>query len=132
VVNLRVGRNFQFGTINRGGGNAAAARPAASGPAVGVPGAGGGDGAKRVAAGPGGPQGAAPPSEKRFTLNASLYFQNIFNHVNLGTPVGNLSSPNFGESLGLSSTALQFGGPGAAGSAGAGNRRIYAQLRLNF
>jgi hypothetical protein len=61
-----------------------------------------------------------------------LYFQNIFNHVNLGTPVGNLSSPNFGESLGLSSTALQFGGPGAAGSAGAGNRRIYAQLRLNF
>ncbi|HEX3185490.1 MAG TPA: carboxypeptidase regulatory-like domain-containing protein [Pyrinomonadaceae bacterium] len=133
VVNLRVGRSFQFGTINRGGANAAAARPAASGPGGGGPVAvAAGGGGPRPAGGPGGPQGAAPPSEKRFTLNASLYFQNIFNHVNLGTPVGNLSSPNFGESLGLSSTALQFGGPGAAGSAGAGNRRIYAQLRLNF
>jgi hypothetical protein len=132
VVNLRVSRAFAFGTINRGNA-AAAARPAASGPVgPGVVGAGGGDGAKRVAAGPGpqGPGGA--PSEKRFNLNVSLYFQNIFNHVNLGRPEGNLSSPSFGESLGLSSTALQFSGPGGGGSVGAGNRRIYAQLRLNF
>ena len=133
VVNLRIGRSFAFGTINRG--NAAAARPAASGPG----GAGGpvvaaaGGGGPRMAAGPGGPQGpGGAPSEKRFTLNVSLYFNNILNHVNLAPPVGNLSSPNFGQSLALSSTALQFGGPGAAGSAGAGNRRIYAQLRLNF
>jgi hypothetical protein len=133
VVNLRISRAFAFGTINRG--NAAApARPAAAGPTVGVVGAGGGPvDAKRVAAGPGAPQGAGgAPAEKRFTLNVSLYVQNVLNHVNLGRPEGNLSSPNFGESLGLSTTATQFGGPGGGGSAGAGNRRIYAQLRLNF
>lgn len=131
VVNLRIGRMFSFGTINRGNA-AAAARPAAGGPGGPTAVAAGGGG-PRAAVGPGGPQGpGGAPSEKRFNLNVSLYIQNIFNHVNLGTPVGNLSSPNFGESLSLSTTATQFGGPGAAGSAGAGNRRIYAQLRLNF
>ncbi len=135
VVNLRIGRTFAFGTINRGG-NAAAARPAAGGPGGGaapVAVAAGGGGPRAI--GPGGPQGpgGGAPSEKRFNLNVSLYVQNVFNHVNLGRPEGNLSSPNFGESLGLSTTATQFGGPGGGGgSAGAGNRRIYAQLRLNF
>jgi len=136
VVNLRIGRSFAFGTINRG--NAAAARPAAGGGPGGGAGpnvvAAGGGGPARVAGGPGGPQGpGGAPSEKRFTLNVSLYIQNVFNHVNLGTPVGNLSSPSFGESVGLSTIATQFSGPGGGGgSAGAGNRRIYAQLRLNF
>ena len=141
VVNMRVSRTFQFGTIHRG--NAAAqSRPAgqaaapATGPArpAGGPGGpsiagGGGDGAKR-AVGSVGPQGGGPaaaPSEKRYTLNVSINFQNILNHVNLSTPVGNLSSPSFGESLGLNGA---FGGGG--GSTGAGNRRIYAQVRLNF
>lgn len=132
VVNLRISRAFAFGTINRG--NAAAARPAAGGPGGGtapVAVAQGGGGPRAI--GPGGPQGpAGPPAEKRFNLNVSLYVQNVLNHVNLGRPEGNLSSPNFGESLGLSTTATQFGGPGGGGSAGAGNRRIYAQLRLNF
>jgi hypothetical protein len=49
--------------------------------------------------------------------------------VNLGLPVGNLSSPSFGESVGLGGT---FGGGGGPGSAGAGNRRVYAQVRFNF
>jgi hypothetical protein len=134
VVNFRIGRTFAFGTINRG--NAAAARPAAAGPGGGagpnVVAAGAGP-ARVAPAGPGGPQGpGGASSEKRFTLNVSLYIQNVFNHVNLGTPVGNLSSPSFGESIGLSTIATQFGGPGGGGSAGAGNRRIYAQLRLNF
>lgn len=125
VVNLRIGRAFAFGSR---GNAAAAARPGGGGP-VSVVG-----GARPAAIGPGGPQGpGGASSEKRFTLNVSLYIQNVLNHVNLGTPVGNLSSPNFGESLGLSTTGTQFGGPGGGGgSAGAGNRRIYAQLRLNF
>ena len=129
VANLRISRTFAFGTINRG--NAAAARPAAAGQTS-VPAAGGG-GPQRVAAGGPGPQGggAAPPSEKRYTLNASINFQNILNRVNLGTPVGNLASPDFGESVGLAGTFGGFGGAGG-GSTGAGNRRIYAQLRLNF
>jgi Carboxypeptidase regulatory-like domain/TonB dependent receptor len=130
VVNLRISRAFAFGTIGRG--NAAAARPqqgpptavAGGGPQRAVAGGpGGGPG------GPGGPQGAAPPSEKRYNLNVSINFQNLLNHVNLGTPVGNLSSPSFGESTSL---AGSFGGVGGGGSTGAGNRRIYAQVRLNF
>ena len=90
---------------------------------------GGGSGAKAVALGAA-PQGAAPPAEKRYSLNVSINFQNLLNRVNLGPPVGNLSSPNFGESLGLAGSFGGFGGGG--GSTGAGNRRIYAQVRLNF
>ena len=97
-------------------------------------GGGGGGGAvavKTAAVGaPPPPQGGggAAPSEYRYSLNVSLSFQNVLNKVNLSTPIGNLSSPNFGQSLGLSN----FGGFGGGGSSGAGNRRIYAQVRLNF
>lgn len=126
VVNLRVSRTFAFG--NKG--NAAAQSRPAGGPGGPMAAAGGGAGPARVAAVGPGPQGGGPAAagEKRFNLNVSIYFQNILNHVNLSTPVGNLSSPSFGESLGLSGG---FGG-GGGGSAGAGNRRIYAQMRLNF
>ena len=127
VVNLRISRAFAFGTIHSGG-NAAAARPQPQ-PAGAGPG-----GAQRVAAVGPGPQGGgpgAPSSEKRYTVNVSINFQNIFNHVNLGPPVGNLSSPSFGESVGLGGSFGGFGG-GGGGSTGAGNRRIYAQVRFNF
>lgn len=138
VVSLRVSRTFAFGTIN-GGNNARAqsqgpgtAGAGARGPAGGPGGAAvaGGSGARVAGAGPGPQGGAAPSSEKRFNLNVSINFQNLLNRVNLSTPVGNLSSPSFGESLGLGGTFGGFGGGG--GSTGAGNRRIYAQLRLNF
>jgi hypothetical protein len=141
VVNLRISRAFAFGVINRG--NAAAAKPAATaggGAAgdkkpVGGPGGpslaagGGGAGAKVAAIGPQG-GGGALPSEKRYNVNVSINFQNLFNRVNLSTPVGNLASPSFGESLGLGGAFGGFGGGG--GSTGAGNRRIYAQVRFNF
>jgi hypothetical protein len=128
VVTLRVSRVFAFGAIKTG--NNAAARPQTQ-PAAAPP-AGTGGGARVAAVGPGPQAGSpAPPSEKRYTLNVSLNFQNLFNHVNLGLPVGNLSSPSFGESLGLGGTFGGFGGAGL-GSAGAGNRRIYAQVRFNF
>ena len=98
---------------------------------------GGGGGEKRVAGGgpgggpggQGGPGGAAP--EKRYTLSVSINFQNLLNNVNVGLPVGNLLSPSFGQSLGLAGSFGGFGG-GGGGSTGAGNRRIYAQMRLNF
>jgi hypothetical protein len=91
-----------------------------------------------MAAGPGvGPGGQGGPggtaSEKRYNLNVSINFQNLFNNVNLGLPVGNLLSPSFGQSLGLGGSFGGFGGfGGPGGSSGAGNRRIYAQVRLNF
>lgn len=135
VVNLRISRTFAFGDIGRS--NAAApgaARPAGGpgGPGAGGPVAaasGGGSGPRVAAVGPQGGGGTAP-SEKRYNLNVSINFQNLLNRVNLSTPVGNLSSPSFGESLGLGGAFGGFGGGG--GSSGAGNRRIYAQVRLNF
>lgn len=145
VVNLRISRAFQFGDIHRG--NAAAAKPAGQASPggggagdkrpVGGPGgpslaaAGGGGGAAKVAAiGPQGGGGGAP-SEKRYTVNVSINFQNLFNRVNLAPPVGNLASPSFGESVALGGAFGGFGG-GGGGSTGAGNRRIYAQVRFNF
>jgi hypothetical protein len=89
------------------------------GPGGGIPGLGGG--------------GAA--EGKRYSMQLSLNFSNLFNHVNLSTPVGSLSSPSFGESLGLGGGFGGFGGPGGGGfggSGGAGNRRVTAQLRFSF
>lgn len=142
-VNLRISRTFQFGVIHRN--NAAAAKRQEQTASASAPASGG---EKRTGSGgPGGPMmggggaavkgaamgaqgGGSPASEKRYTLNASINFQNLLNNVNLGTPVGNLLSPNFGQSLGLAGSFGGFGGGG--GSSGAGNRRIYAQVRLNF
>ena len=141
VVNLRISRAFAFGTV--GGANKATARPAgqaAAGTDAGRrPGGPGGPSlppgdvavAKMAANGPPAPQRPAGAAEKRYTVNVSINFQNIFNHVNLGPPVGNLSSPSFGESVGLGGSFGGFGGAGG-GSTGAGNRRIYAQVRFNF
>ena len=64
-------------------------------------------------------------------MNVSINFQNLFNRVNLAPPIGNLSSPSFGESLAVGGNFGNFGGAGPP-SPGAGNRRIYAQVRLNF
>jgi hypothetical protein len=64
-----------------------------------------------------------------------LNFQNLFNRVNLANPVGNLSSPFFGQSLGLNGGFGGFGpggGGGGQGGAGAGNRKVTAQVRFNF
>ena len=142
VVNLRITRAFQFGDVHRG--NAAAGkragqtapagaadkRPAGGSGGPSLAGGGGGAGAKVAALGPQGGGGGGAPSEKKYTLNVSINFQNLFNRVNLSTPVGNLASPSFGESLGLGGAFGNFGGGG--GSTGAGNRRIYAQVRFNF
>ncbi|HEU4479773.1 MAG TPA: carboxypeptidase regulatory-like domain-containing protein [Pyrinomonadaceae bacterium] len=89
------------------------------GPGGGIPGLGGG--------------GAA--EGKRYSMQLSVNFTNLFNNVNLSTPVGSLSSPSFGQSLGLGGSFGGFGGPGGGGfggGGGAGNRRVSAQLRFTF
>jgi hypothetical protein len=69
-------------------------------------------------------------SGNRFNITLSVNARNLFNTVNLATPVGNLSSPLFGVST---ATAGGFGGgPGGGDGAGAGNRRIDFQLRFSF
>ena len=144
-VNLRVGRTWTWGgesrsaansrrgsgdqNARRGGGGSGgrggpsiASAPTGGGQRGGGPG-GGGPGMMMMGGGGGGGAG-------KYSLTFSLNGQNIFNHVNLSTPVGNLTSPNFGQSLALAGNFGGFGGPG--GSSGAGNRRIYANLRFTF
>jgi hypothetical protein len=147
TVNLRVSRTWSFGelpargtssTQSGGGGD----RSSETGRGGGRGGQGGGGGGGRRGGGlggipglgPGGLGGGGSASEKRYSLTFSLNFQNIFNHTNLGPPVGNLSSALFGESVGLAGGFGGFGGGGGgpAGSTGAGNRRIQAQLRFSF
>jgi hypothetical protein len=99
-VNVRVSRQFKFGPMPH-----LAAAPAGQRP-----------GAQR-----------GPAPERPYTLTFSASFQNLLNHTNLALPIGNLSSPSFGESLSSLS-----GGFGGTGSAAAGNRRIQLSLRFNF
>jgi hypothetical protein len=95
-------------------------------------GGGGGDGPRGGGGGGGfGGPGGGGAEAKRYSMQFSVNFQNIFNKVNLSNPVGNLSSPSFGESLSLNGGFGGFGGGGGGGS-GAGNRRVSAQVRFNF
>ena len=63
--------------------------------------------------------------KRRYAITASIQGENLFNHTNPGTPIGNLSSPLFGQSY---SSAGAFG----FGVNPAGNRRIQAQITFAF
>lgn len=71
--------------------------------------------------------GASPAGRSggvhRYSLTFSVYARNIFNNVNLATPIGNLNSPLFGQSNALA------GRPYSSSSA---NRRIDLQVTFNF
>lgn len=147
-VNLGLSKTFSFGEV-AGAANAAAQQGGGSGGGGGRAGGGGrggrgggggasgrggraGGGGFNPFGGGGGAQGggaaARAVTEKRYSLTVSLRAQNLFNRTNGGTPVGNLLSSFFGESV---STAGGFGfGPG--GSSAAGNRRVEVQLRFSF
>ena len=61
-------------------------------------------------------------TDRRYALTISVSAQNLFNHPNLDTPVGDVTSPLFDQSLDLA------GGPYSAG--GDASRRI--NLRMSF
>src|SRR6202040_4056325 len=42
--------------------------------------------------------GGGGSTEKKYTFNVGIFFQNRLNNVNLAPPIGNLSSPLFGQS----------------------------------
>lgn len=151
-VNMRVSKTWNFGTIHssaaakpggqegrgqagqRGGGaGQGGGTPRIPGGGGGIPGggAGGGRGGGGGIPGGGAPGGGGGEA-KRYSMQFSLNFLNIFNHVNLTPPVGNLSSPFFGQSLSLNGGFGGFGGGGPTGGSGAGNRKVTAQVRFNF
>ena len=138
-LNLRITRTFGFGDTHKGAsaknsdGSAkrGAGGPGARGPMI--PAAGGGGEGRGGGGGMGGfAGGGGGPSDKKYTLTFSVYIQNVLNNVNFGLPVGNLSSPLFGQSQSLAGGFGGFAGGGGSGSVNAGNRRISMNLRFNF
>ncbi|HYL97495.1 MAG TPA: hypothetical protein VEZ90_00965, partial [Blastocatellia bacterium] len=67
----------------------------------------------------------ASSNEKRYRFVVAVNCDNLFNHANGAVPIGNLSSPEFGQSI---SSAGPFGG----GVLQSSNRRLRFQLRFEF
>ena len=119
-LNLRVSKTFGFGKkVERAGGSGGAGGPGAGGTFGRGPGGPGGRGGG--GRGPGGPDG--PTGNQRYNLTISASARNIFNNVNLATPIGDLSSPLFGQSNGLA---------GQPYSSSTSNRRIDLQMTFTF
>jgi hypothetical protein len=105
TVNMRLSKTFGFGGESDNGGN------------------GGGRGGRF-----GGNGGGA---SKKYNLTFSLNAQNLFNNVNAGSPIGNLSSTLFGTSNSIGG-GFGFGPAGSTSSSAAFNRKIDASIRFNF
>jgi hypothetical protein len=140
-LNLRLAKTFSFGRLPEGSAGQVGARQNGGG---GGGRRGPGGGAPPVAGGFGGGFGGAPTAG-RYSIVLSINVRNIFNNVNLSTPIGNLGSPLFGESTGLSGGGFGFGGgaqtsgagataglPSAAAGAPAANRQIFLQATFGF
>jgi hypothetical protein len=127
-VNLNVSKTFGFGGEKNT--TAANTSPAGGGnnPGGGENRQGGGQGGRGPGGGFGGGFGGfGGGGSSPYNLTLGLQFSNLFNTVNLGSPVGNLSSSRFGQSL---STQGGFGFFGGGGNSG--NRRIELQARFSW
>ncbi|MCB1025805.1 MAG: TonB-dependent receptor, partial [Acidobacteria bacterium] len=114
IVNLRMSKAFGFGKRNSGGGDSS----------------GGGRRRGGRFGGPfggGGRRGGGNDQESRFQIEFTVQVRNLLNRTNLSSPVGNLSSSLFGQSLG---TAGGFGF--GRGSSSGGNRRIELEIEFEF
>ncbi len=121
TVNLRVSKTFGFGKKADTSGNGGSRRaPGTFGGPVGGPGGGGRGGG---GGGGGGMFGFGGDSGHRYSLTLAVSGRNIFNRVNLAPPVGNLSSPLFGESNSLA---------GGIFNTAAANRRIDLLATFSF
>jgi hypothetical protein len=67
--------------------------------------------------------GGGDSSGQRYSLTLAVSARNIFNHVNVGTPIGVITSPIFGQSISL---------PVGPGSGLYSNRRIELQATFAF
>lgn len=132
LVNLSLNKTFGFG-----GGKAAAA-------AAGQGGQGGGRGGRGGNRGGGGGGGFGGPGggffgggdSKPYNLTFGININNLFNTVNLAPPVGNLSSPFFGQSRSTSGGRFGFfgggGGRGGGDASSSANRTVDLSLRFSF
>jgi hypothetical protein len=127
-MNLRLSKSFSFGKKKESTSSASGMQgPPPGGGRGGPPPGGGGLGPGGLSGGGGGPGGPGGPfgssaANTRYNLTFSVGARNVFNVVNLGTPIGQLSSPLFGKSNSLA------GGFGPTG----GNRHIDFQVMFSF
>jgi hypothetical protein len=127
-LNLRLSKTFGLGKKTESRTVGGPMGPPPGGGRGGPPGGGGGPGG---GLGPGGLSGSGgsggPPGQNvsyRYNLTVGIGAMNVFNIVNLGAPVGQLSSPLFGQSNSLAG--------GGFGPPGGGNRRIDFQVMFSF
>ena len=105
-VNMRLSKRFAFGPKQSNGPAAQSAAP----------------GASRA------PASQARGPERPFNMTFTAQIQNLFNHVNAASPIGNLSSPLFGRSNAVAVGGYQFGSSAPATS----NRRILRESRSGW
>ena len=119
TLNLRFSKTFGFGAKKEATAAGGPGGPGTfgRGPGGGGPRGGGGGGDR------GGGMFGGAPSNSRYNLMFSVNARNVFNNVNVSNPIGNLSSPLFGESNDLAR------GPFSSSTA---NRRIDLQVSFNF
>lgn len=145
TVNMRLSKTWGFGEATGSSAGDGGDRGSFSGGPPGGGPMGGGMGGGPRGGGGGGPRGGGggrggfggASSGKKYSLTFSASARNLLNHVNYGSPIGNLTSPLFGLSNSLGGG---FGGPGGGGrgpgggggAGGAGNRRIDLQLTFSF
>jgi len=120
VLNLRLSKTFSFAQKKE-----AIAGGGPGGPRGGTFGRGPGGGPHGGGEHGGGPMfgGGGGNSNYRYNLTFSVNARNVFNNVNFGTPIGNLSSPFFGFANQLANG--MFNSPTA-------NRRIDLQAQFTF
>ena len=119
IFNLRISKTFGFGRETKGGTSGGGGGGGGRG---GYPGGGLGGRGLSGAGGGGNPFGGGAATNRRYNLTFSVSGRNIFNTVSPGPPVGILSSPFFGQSIGL-------GGPFSSASS---NRRVDLQVMFSF
>ncbi|HEX5411780.1 MAG TPA: carboxypeptidase regulatory-like domain-containing protein [Terriglobia bacterium] len=120
-MNARLSKTFGFGREVEGGGGGGGGEGRGGG---GYHHGHGGLGGRGLSGGGGGPHFGGS-SDRRYTLEVGVMAHNVFNKVNLGTPVGTLTSPDnlFGHSHSLA---------GGFFSSQAANRSINLFARFNF
>ena len=145
AVNLRVGRSFGIGPKVASAGGSQQGGPPGGGP---PPGGGGGRGGGGFGGGFGGGPfgggggggrggfgGGTNANNKKYSLNFNVQALNLFNDIDLGTPVGGIQ-PTFNPSTGLYGPGPQFGkSDGLAGSifsTSSAARRIFFQAAFQF
>jgi len=123
TLNLRLAKNFAFGP-ETGGKSGARSGGGGGGGGGGPLGGGGGAGGGFGRGGGGGnPFNLGPGSNRRYNLTFSVNARDALNKVNEGTPIGVLSSQDFGKSVSLA------GGPFSSSAA---VRKIELQATFSF